>query len=110
MTTPLRSASAADLLANLPPDPVFPHRGDPVCSPMSEPPPTTPSTPLPTLHGRQDVVDAIAGLAARAAGGGGGALTMGGEAGIGKTAVIEEAAATIAVDQPECRILRLAGV
>jgi DNA-binding CsgD family transcriptional regulator len=67
-------------------------------------------TLLPTLHGRQDVVDAIAGLAAGAAVGEGGALTVVGEAGIGKTAVVEEAAAIIAVDQPDCRILRLAGV
>src|SRR5262245_7171146 len=66
--------------------------------------------PPPLLHGRQDVVAAIAGLAAGAAVGEGGALTVVGEAGIGKTAVVEEAAAIIAVDQPDCRILWLAGV
>src|SRR5690242_7886738 len=70
----------------------------------------SPAHPVPTLHGRQDVVDAIAGLAAGAAVGEGGALTVVGEAGIGKTAVVEEAAAIIRVDQPDCRILRLAGV
>ena len=66
--------------------------------------------PLPLLHGRQDVVDAIAGLAAGAAVGEGGALTIVGDAGIGKTAVVDEAAAIIAVDQPDCRIVRMEGV
>jgi DNA-binding CsgD family transcriptional regulator len=62
------------------------------------------------LHGRQDVVDAIAGLAAGAAAGQGGALTIVGESGIGKTAVVEEAAALISSDQPDSQILRLRGV
>ncbi len=75
---------------------------------MSDPAPTP--AHLPILHGRQDVVDAIAGLAAGAAVGEGGALTVVGEAGIGKTAVVAEAAAVIAVDQPDCRILSLRGV
>ncbi len=66
--------------------------------------------PLPLLHGRQDVVDAIAGLAAGAAVGEGGALTIVGDAGIGKTAVVDEAAAIITVDQPDCRIVRMEGV
>lgn len=62
------------------------------------------------LHGRQDVVDAIAGLAAGAAADQGGALTIAGESGIGKTAVVEEAAALVASDQPDMRIIRLRGV
>ena len=74
---------------------------------MTEP---TSSPDLRPLYGRQDVVDAIAGLAAGAAVGEGGALTIVGEAGIGKSAVVEAAAAIIAVDQPDCRIWRLAGV
>jgi DNA-binding CsgD family transcriptional regulator/tetratricopeptide (TPR) repeat protein len=110
MKTPLRSARAADPVDNLPPYVVEPHRGDPVFPLMSTSSPTTPTHPQPMLHGRQDVVDAIAGLAAGAAVGEGGALTVVGEAGIGKTAVVEEAAAIIAVDQPDCRILRLNGV
>lgn len=65
---------------------------------------------LPVLHGRQDIVDAIAGLAARAAAGEGGCMTVVGEAGVGKTAVIDEAAAVIAADQPGCRIIRLRAV
>jgi DNA-binding CsgD family transcriptional regulator len=77
---------------------------------MPESASTSTAPPPPLLHGRQDVVDAIAGLAAGAAVGEGGALTVVGEAGIGKTAVVEEAAAIIAVDQPDCRILWLAGV
>ena len=40
----------------------------------------------------------------------GGALTIVGEAGIGKSAVVEAAAAIIVVDQPDCRNWRLAGV
>ena len=53
---------------------------------MTQPAPPA-DDPQPSLHGRQDVVDAIAGLAAGAAVGQGGALTVVGEAGIGKTAV-----------------------
>src|SRR5215218_8950303 len=64
----------------------------------------------PSLHGRQDVVDAIAGLAAGAAVGQGGALTVVGEAGIGKTAVLDEGAGLILADQPDAAILRLRGV
>src|SRR6187397_3021973 len=62
------------------------------------------------LRGRLDVVDAITGLAAKAAVGEGGALTIVGEPGIGKTAVLDEAAALILADQPTCRIVRLSGV
>jgi DNA-binding CsgD family transcriptional regulator/tetratricopeptide (TPR) repeat protein len=62
------------------------------------------------LRGRQDVVDAVVALAARAAVGEGGAITIVGESGIGKTAVLDEAGALIEVDRPECRILRLRGV
>ena len=71
---------------------------------------TAPPDPRASLHGRQDVVDAIAGLAAGAAAGHGGALTVVGEAGIGKTAVLDEAAQLVLADQPESRILRLRGV
>ena len=45
-----------------------------------------------------------------AAVGEGGALTIVGDAGIGKTAVVDEAAAIISVDQPDCRIVRMEGV
>src|SRR5687768_16153577 len=71
---------------------------------------TAPLDPRASLHGRQDVVDAIAGLAAGAAAGHGGALTVVGEAGIGKTAVLDEAAQLVLADLPESRILRLRGV
>ena len=83
--------------------------GETPCCPLTMTEPSSFNHPY-ALHGRQDVVDAIAGLAAGAAVGDGGALTVVGEAGIGKTAVVDEAAAIIAVDQPDCRILRLAGV
>ena len=63
-----------------------------------------------SLRGRHDVVDAIVGLAAAAAVGEGGALTIVGEPGIGKTAVLDEAGALILADQPRCRIVRLNGV
>jgi DNA-binding CsgD family transcriptional regulator len=76
---------------------------------MSQPP-SPPATRQPVLRGRQDVVDAIVGLAATAAVGEGGALTIVGEPGIGKTAVLDEAATLILADQPHCRIIRLAGV
>jgi predicted ATPase len=56
------------------------------------------------------MVDAIVALATRASVGEGGALTIIGESGIGKTAVLDEASALIATDRPECRILRLNGV
>ncbi len=56
------------------------------------------------------MVDAIVALAARASVGEGGALTIIGESGIGKTAVLDEASALIATDRPECRVLRLNGV
>ena len=76
---------------------------------MTQPAPPA-DDPQPSLHGRQDVVDAIAGLAAGAAVGQGGALTVVGEAGIGKTAVVDEAAHLILADHPDARILRLRGV
>ncbi|MET0324690.1 MAG: LuxR family transcriptional regulator [Ilumatobacteraceae bacterium] len=76
---------------------------------MNDPAPTTDAPPA-ILRGRLDVVDAIVGLAARAATGEGGALTIVGEPGIGKTAVLDEAAALILADQPRCRIVRLSGV
>src|SRR5690242_15518502 len=76
---------------------------------MTETPPPA-AAPRPSLRGRQDVVDAIAGLAAGAAAGQGGALTVVGEAGIGKTAVLDEAAELVLGDQPDFRILRLRGV
>jgi DNA-binding CsgD family transcriptional regulator/tetratricopeptide (TPR) repeat protein len=76
---------------------------------MTEPaPPADPHRS--SLHGRQDVVDAIAGLAAGATVGQGGALTVVGEAGIGKTAVLQEGAELVLADQPEARLLRLRGV
>ena len=72
--------------------------------------PSPPAVRPASLRGRQDVVDAIVGLAATAAIGEGGALTIVGEPGIGKTAVLDEAAALILADQPRCRIVRLSGV
>ena len=73
--------------------------------------PVLPADALPAiLRGRLDVVDAITGLAARAANGEGGALTIVGEPGIGKTAVLDEAAALILADQPNAQIVRLNGV
>ena len=62
-----------------------------------------------TFRGRRDVVDALLDLVARAADGHGGALTVVGEPGIGKTAVLdmtaEASAKTLAV-----RVIRMRGV
>ncbi|MET0147306.1 MAG: LuxR C-terminal-related transcriptional regulator [Ilumatobacteraceae bacterium] len=70
------------------------------------PPPDATSS----IRGRQDVVDAVVGLATRAASASGGALTIVGEPGIGKTSVMDEAASLIAADEAPCRIIRLSGV
>jgi DNA-binding CsgD family transcriptional regulator/tetratricopeptide (TPR) repeat protein len=56
------------------------------------------------------VVDAIARLAERAVRGEGGALTIVGEPGFGKTAVLDEAAQRIAETAPPRRVIRLTGV
>ncbi len=60
------------------------------------------------LRGRRDLVDALVALASRAADGEGGAITLVGEPGIGKTALLDEAAARMAA--AEAQVVRLRGV
>ncbi len=62
------------------------------------------------LPGRSAVVATLVALAEAAAEGQGGALTVVGEPGIGKTAVLSNAAELIAADVPGARIIRIAGV
>ena len=64
----------------------------------------------PVLPGRRDVVESIVQLGRQAANGEGGALTVVGEPGIGKTAVLENAAELIAAAIPGTRVIRVAGV
>jgi DNA-binding CsgD family transcriptional regulator len=62
------------------------------------------------LPGRGAVLATLVGLAEKAAEGHGGALTVVGEPGIGKTAVLENAAELIAADLPGARIIWVEGV
>ena len=64
----------------------------------------------PSLPGRSDAIAAILALAARAADGEGGGLTIVGEPGIGKTTVLDSSARLIAFELPEIRVIRLRGV
>jgi DNA-binding CsgD family transcriptional regulator len=69
------------------------------------------STPRPpALPGRSAVIETLVALAERAAKGHGSALTLVGEPGIGKTAVLASAAAVIDTELPGARIIRIAGV
>jgi DNA-binding CsgD family transcriptional regulator/tetratricopeptide (TPR) repeat protein len=62
------------------------------------------------LPGRSAVVATLVRLAEQAAEGHGGALTVVGEPGIGKTAVLANAAELIAADVPGVRLIRIEGV
>jgi DNA-binding CsgD family transcriptional regulator len=62
------------------------------------------------LPGRGAVIATLVGLAERAAEGHGGALTVVGEPGIGKTAVLANAAELIGADVPGARIIWVEGV
>lgn len=67
------------------------------------------SHPADGLPGRNDVLDAIMALAARADAGSGGGLTLVGEPGIGKTAILDAAADLLAA-QSQFHVIRLRGV
>src|SRR5262245_34172660 len=62
----------------------------------------------PGLRGRHDLVDALVALAARATDGEGGAATVVGEPGIGKTALLDEAASRM--EATGAHVVRLRGV
>ena len=62
------------------------------------------------LPGRSAIVGNLVALAAGAAEGHGGALTVVGEPGIGKTAVLANAVELIGADVPGARIIQIAGV
>jgi DNA-binding CsgD family transcriptional regulator len=64
----------------------------------------------PVLRGRRAALDSLLALAQRAAGGQGGAVTVVGEPGIGKTSVLAEAADLIPRVQRGTRIIRMTGV
>ena len=62
------------------------------------------------LPGRSAVIGTLVALAEGAAEGHGGALTVVGEPGIGKTAVLANAVELIMADVPRARIIQIAGV
>jgi DNA-binding CsgD family transcriptional regulator/tetratricopeptide (TPR) repeat protein len=64
----------------------------------------------PLIRGRRAVLDALTALTERAAAGAGGALTIVGEPGIGKTAVLDESGELIGRVHPDVRIIRMTGV
>ncbi len=64
----------------------------------------------PKFRGRRDVLDALIDLVGDAADGRGGALTVVGEPGIGKTTVLDAAAGVIARKQRTARVVRMRGV
>jgi DNA-binding CsgD family transcriptional regulator len=71
--------------------------------------PTAPHRPE-VLPGRSDVVQTLVALARRAADGHGGALTLVGEPGIGKTAVLANAGEHIQAEVPGTELICIAGV
>lgn len=64
---------------------------------------------IPSLAGRDDALQAIRDLVERAGVGAGGGLTLVGEPGIGKSALIDRAAAML-VEDPTTRVVHLRGV
>src|SRR3954468_13970692 len=80
---------------------------------MSSAPPTPPPLVRPRhapLRGREDLVDELLAVAHRAAKGHGGARTLVGESGVGKTSVVDEVVRRLATSPIDFDVVRIKGL